>query len=84
MTGSKRATLTMFKLNKEKEFVITAEPGESVTKSFPSGRYVLMVNNEKVLPTYSNILKFESGVGYKVEDTDKTVFKSIFNPLNRL
>ena len=84
VTGSKRATLTMFKLNKEKEFVITADPGESVTKSFPSGRYVLMVNNEKVLPTYSNILKFESGVGYKVEDTDKTVFKSIFNPLNRL
>ena len=84
VTGSKKATLTLLKLNKEKEFVISAEPGQSVTKSFPSGRYVLMIKNEKILPTYSNILKFESDVGYKVEDTDKTIFKNVFNPLNRL
>lgn len=80
---NKKTTYVLYKMNGKSQFTVTVKPGESTTKYFPSGRYVLKLNSAIVLRRYSKIFKFESGTTYKFTDDDIDTF-SFFNPLDRI
>lgn len=81
--GSKKVTYKLLKMNGDTEFSVTLDPGESTTKYFPSGRYVLMIDRGLLNKSYSDIFTFESGSVYEIQTGDRNDFHRN-NPLNDL
>lgn len=82
--GSKKVTYKLLKMNSESEFEVTLDPGDSTTKYFPSGRYVLVIDRGTFNKSYSDIYTFNSGSVYEIKTGGtKSDFNSK-NPLNNL